>query len=188
MRSPVVGILMGSDSDLEIMMEAARTLDLFNVPYEIEITSAHRSPVRTRRYATLAAKRGLKVLIVGAGSAAALAGVMAAETVLPVIGVPIDSSPLSGVDALHSTVQMPSGVPVATMAIGKAGAINAAVLAVQILATGGESELTGRLVDYKKMLADKVTKVSKAVQQRLRDSGSLALAEVKTTKKTKNRK
>src|ERR671933_828134 len=127
MKQPVIGILMGSESDLEIMMEAARTLDYFNVPYEIEITSAHRSPARTRRYATLASKRGLKVLIVGAGSAAALAGVMAAETVLPVIGVPIASSPLSGVDALHSTVQMPSGVPVATMAIGKAGSTNAAI-------------------------------------------------------------
>jgi 5-(carboxyamino)imidazole ribonucleotide mutase len=170
MTQPVVGILMGSDSDLEIMMEAARTLDIFNVPYEVEITSAHRSPVRTRRYATLAIKRGLKVLIVGAGSAAALAGVMAAETVLPVIGVPIASSPLSGVDALHSTVQMPSGVPVATMAIGKAGATNAAVFAVQILAAGGNADLTKQLVDYKKMLADKVLKVSKTVQQRLRDS------------------
>jgi 5-(carboxyamino)imidazole ribonucleotide mutase len=169
MKQPVVGILMGSDSDLEVMMEAARTLELFNVPYELEITSAHRSPAKTRRYATLAAKRGLKVLIVGAGSAAALAGVMAAETVLPVIGVPIASSPLSGVDALHSTVQMPSGVPVATMAIGRAGATNAAVLAVQILAAGGNEGLTKQLTEYKKMLADKVTAVSKAVQQRLRE-------------------
>lgn len=165
---------MGSDSDLEIMMESARTLDLFNVPYEIQITSAHRSPARTRRYASLAVKRGLKVLIVGAGSAAALAGVMAAETVLPVIGVPIASSPLSGVDALHSTVQMPSGVPVATMAIGKAGATNASILAVQILAAGGNSELTKRLYNYKKMLAHKVSTVSKAVQQRLQEGKASA--------------
>ncbi|MEW6730146.1 MAG: 5-(carboxyamino)imidazole ribonucleotide mutase [Acidobacteriota bacterium] len=170
MKQPLVGILMGSDSDLEIMMEAARTLDQFGVPYEVEITSAHRSPARTRRYASLAVKRGLKVLIIGAGSAAALAGVVAAETILPVIGVPIASSPLSGVDALHSTVQMPSGVPVATMAIGKAGATNAAILAVQILATGNNVELTNQLYDYKKMLANKVSAVSKAVQQRLRDS------------------
>lgn len=167
MKQPLVGILMGSDSDLEIMLESARTLDFFNVPYEIQITSAHRSPARTRRFASLAAKRGLKVLIVGAGSAAALAGVMAAETVLPVIGVPIASSPLSGVDALHSTVQMPSGVPVATMAIGKPGATNASIFAVQILAAGGNSDLTKRLHNYKKMLADKVSAVSKAVQQRL---------------------
>ena len=172
MKQPLVGILMGSDSDLNIMMEAARTLEHFDVPYEVQITSAHRSPARTRRYAALAVKRGLKVLIVGAGSAAALAGVMAAETVLPVIGVPIDSSPLSGVDALHSTVQMPSGVPVATMAIGKAGATNAAILAVQILAVGGNAELTKRLHGYKRMLADKVSAVSKAVQQRLKTGQS----------------
>ncbi len=169
MNKPLVGILMGSDSDLEIMMETVRTLDLFDVPYEVEITSAHRSPARTRRYATLASKRGLKVLIIGAGSAAALAGVTAAETILPVIGVPIASSPLSGVDALHSTVQMPSGVPVATMAIGKAGATNAAILAVQILATADNPELTKRLQDFKKMLANKVSAVSKVVQQRLRE-------------------
>jgi phosphoribosylaminoimidazole carboxylase PurE protein len=181
MKQPVVGILMGSDSDLEVMLDAARTLEFFNISYEVEITSAHRSPARTRRYATLASKRGLKVLIVGAGSAAALAGVMAAETVLPVIGVPIASSPLSGVDALHSTVQMPSGVPVATMAIGKAGAANAAILAVQILAAGGDAKLTKQLQDYKKMLADKVSAVSKAVQQRLRDVHKDSLKDKKSS-------
>ena len=131
--APLVGILMGSDSDLPIMTEAAKMLKQFSIPFEIEITSAHRSPVRTSEYARAARRRGLKVIIVGAGAAAHLAGVIAAETTLPVIGVPIDSSPLSGLDALLSTVQMPGGVPVATMAVGKAGAINAGIFATEII-------------------------------------------------------
>jgi phosphoribosylaminoimidazole carboxylase PurE protein len=133
----------------------------------VVVTSAHRSPERTRRYASTAARRGIKVLIVGAGGAAALAGVVAAETILPVIGVPLDSSPLSGVDALHSTVQMPAGVPVATMAIGKAGAINAAILAAQILAAGGDARIAANLQQYKQALAKKVAARSRQVQERV---------------------
>src|SRR3989304_2590851 len=122
MLKSLVGILMGSDSDLPIMEEAAKILKDFDIPYEMTISSAHRSPKRTSDYAKSAADRGIKVIIAGAGSAAHLAGFIAAETILPVIGVPIDSSSLKGMDALLSTVQMPGGVPVAAMAIGKAGA------------------------------------------------------------------
>lgn len=135
MAKPLVGILMGSDSDLPIMEEAAKVLKDFGIPYEITISSAHRSPKRTSEYAKSAVDRGIKVIITGAGSAAHLAGFIAAETTLPVIGVPIDSSPLKGMDALLSTVQMPGGVPVAAMAIGKAGAKNAGIFAAQIIAT-----------------------------------------------------
>jgi phosphoribosylaminoimidazole carboxylase PurE protein len=166
-EKPVVGILMGSDSDLDVMIEAAKTLKELGVPHELIVTSAHRSPDRTRRYIRSADRRGLKVLIVGAGGAAHLAGVVAAETTLPVIGVPIASSPLSGVDALHSTVQMPSGVPVATMAIGKAGATNAAVFAAQILAVGGDGAVAEKLRGYKKALAEKVAVRSRLVQQQV---------------------
>src|SRR5262245_26125809 len=131
---PLVGVIMGSDSDLPVMQEAAKILKQFDIPYEIGIYSAHRSPHRTRDYVTTARGRGLQVIIAGAGSSAHLAGVTAAETTLPVIGIPIDSSPMSGFDSLLSVVQMPPGVPVATMGIGKAGAVNAGILAVQILA------------------------------------------------------
>ena len=133
-QAPVVGIIMGSDSDLPVMQEAFEVLTNFGIPAEITVASAHRSPQRVSEYARSARRRGLKVLIAGAGGAAHLAGVLAAETSLPVIGVPIESSPLTGWDALLSTVQMPAGVPVATMAVGKAGAGNAAILAAQILA------------------------------------------------------
>lgn len=132
--APLVGVIMGSDSDYAAMQEALDVLEKFGVGFEVRILSAHRSPKHTSVYAQQAATRGLKVLIAGAGWAAHLAGVLAAETTLPVIGVPIDSSPLKGLDALLSTVQMPPGVPVATMSIGKGGAHNAALLAVQILA------------------------------------------------------
>jgi len=132
--APLVGVIMGSDSDFAVMQEALNDLKTFGVRFEVRILSAHRSPKHTSAYAQQAAARGLKVLIAGAGWAAHLAGVLAAETILPVIGVPIDSSPLKGLDALLSTVQMPPGVPVATMSIGKGGARNAALLAVQILA------------------------------------------------------
>ncbi len=158
---------MGSESDLEVMLEAAKTLEELGIPYEIEVTSAHRSPERTRRYAKSASRRGLRVLIIGAGGAAHLAGVVAAETTIPVIGVPIASSPLSGVDALHSTVQMPGGVPVATMAIGRAGATNAAVLSAQILATGGNSQLARRLTAYKQNLVHRVLAHSKSVKRKI---------------------
>jgi phosphoribosylamine---glycine ligase len=132
--APLVGIVMGSDSDLPIMEKTAKTLREFNIPYELMISSAHRSPKKTAELARKAEERGFKVLIAGAGAAAHLAGVLAAETTLPVIGVPIDSSSLKGLDSLLAMVQMPSGIPVATMALGAAGAKNAAVLAAQILA------------------------------------------------------
>lgn len=152
MAGPKVAVVMGSASDREIMEECGRTLDEFGVPYEMKISSAHRSPERTGEYARRAAARGLQVIVAGAGGAAHLAGVLAAETILPVIGVPIDSSPLRGWDALLATVQMPGGIPVATMAVGKAGARNAALLAVQILALS-DTELSRRLADFKKKLA-----------------------------------
>jgi phosphoribosylaminoimidazole carboxylase PurE protein len=135
-ETPVVGIVMGSDSDLPVMKEAEKVLNQFHVPYEITLSSAHRSPDRTIRYAKSAEERGLEVIIVGAGAAAHLAGVIASETILPVIGIPIDSSPLRGVDSLLATVQMPGGIPVATMAIGKAGAKNAAILAAKRIRKG----------------------------------------------------
>ncbi len=152
---PVVAIIMGSDSDLKIMGEAAKQLKEFGIPFEIDICSAHRSPARASQYARTAAERGLKCIIAGAGGAAHLAGVTAAETVLPVIGVPVDSSPLLGFDALLATVQMPGGVPVATMAVGKAGAVNAAIFAAEILATS-DAALADRLMLYKQALADKI--------------------------------
>jgi phosphoribosylaminoimidazole carboxylase PurE protein len=151
----LVGIVMGSESDLPVMEEAQKILDQFGVSYEVTLSSAHRSPDRTIHYAKTAEERGLEVIIVGAGAAAHLAGVIASETILPVIGIPIDSSPLKGMDSLLSTVQMPGGVPVATMAIGRAGARNAAILAVQILALKFP-HLKEALKGYKERLAQQV--------------------------------
>jgi 5-(carboxyamino)imidazole ribonucleotide mutase len=151
---PLVAILMGSDSDLPVMEEAGKVLAEFDVPYEITVSSAHRSPERTAEYARKAAGRGVEAVIAGAGGAAHLAGVIAAHTILPVIGVPMESA-LHGLDSLLSTVQMPAGVPVATVAIGKAGARNAGLLAVQILA-GKRPELKKALIRYKAGLAAKV--------------------------------
>src|SRR2546425_9006087 len=139
---PVVGIVMGSDSDLAVMQEASKVLKQFEIPYEIGVYSAHRSPHRTLEYVRSARERGLKVIIAGAGSSAHLAGVTAGETTLPVIGIPIDSSPLSGLDSLLSTVQMPPGVPVATMGVGNSGATNAGILAVQMLALSEDRKST----------------------------------------------
>ena len=149
MSKPLVGILMGSDSDLPVMDEASKILDKFGIGHEVIVSSAHRSPERTRKYVVGASKRGIKILVAGAGAAAHLAGVVAAETTLPVIGVPIGSSALNGIDALLSTTQMPGGVSVAGMAIGKAGAKNAGILAVQILALSNKS-LHQKLIKYKK--------------------------------------
>jgi 5-(carboxyamino)imidazole ribonucleotide mutase len=160
----MVGIIMGSDTDLPVMKEAAATLKKFEVPFEIDITSAHRSPGRTGEYARTAVERGLKVIIVGAGGAAHLAGVIAAETTLPVIGVPMPTTTLAGLDSLLSTVQMPGGVPVACTAIGKAGAINAAILAVQIIAVG-DAKLAQKLVEYKKDLTRRVIEKSEKVKR-----------------------
>lgn len=152
-RTPRVGILMGSDSDLPVMQEAGRILAEFGVPYEMIVASAHRSPARVEAYARDAEMRGIRVLIAGAGGAAHLAGALAAHSVLPVIGVPLDSSTLRGMDALLSTVQMPGGVPVATVGIGAAR--NAALLAVQILATE-DGSLRDRYRAYKARLAAEV--------------------------------
>ena len=139
MSTAFVAILMGSDSDLAIMQAGGEILKKLGVDYELRITSAHRTPEDTREYVLDAEKRGCEVFIAGAGLAAHLAGAVAAQTVKPVIGVPIDSGPLQGIDALLSTVQMPGGIPVACVAIGKTGAKNAAYLAAQILATSDEN-------------------------------------------------
>ncbi|SUZ91143.1 uncharacterized protein METZ01_LOCUS43997 [marine metagenome] len=150
---------MGSGSDADVMRNTVRTLRELGVECEMTVASAHRSPDRVRQVLAEAHERGVKVFVVGAGAAAHLAGVVAAHTVLPVIGVPIDSSPLGGFDALLSTVQMPPGVPVATVAVGKAGATNAAVLAAQILAVG-DREIGARLADYRRGLAEKVDRAA----------------------------
>jgi phosphoribosylaminoimidazole carboxylase PurE protein len=163
-QKPLVGIVMGSDTDLPVMTETAQTLKKFGVPFELEITSAHRSPARTSEYARTAIQRGLKVIIVGAGGASHLAGVIAAETTLPVIGVPMATTTLAGLDALLSTVQMPGGVPVACTAIGKPGAINAAIFAVEIIATSNP-DLAKKLAEYKEQLARSVAEKSEKVKR-----------------------
>jgi len=154
---PRVGVIMGSDSDLPVMEETLKILKKFDIPYEVTVASAHRTPSRAEAFAKSARKKGMGVIIAGAGHAAHLAGVLAAHTTLPVLGVPIDSSALQGLDSLLSTVQMPPGVPVATLAIGKPGAVNAGVLAAQILALS-DCELAAKLDQYKKDMADKVNK------------------------------
>jgi 5-(carboxyamino)imidazole ribonucleotide mutase len=163
MNKPVVSIVMGSDSDLEIMHEAAKALQDFGIAYEIDVTSAHRSPARTSEFARAAAGRGIKIIIAGAGGAAHLAGVIAAETTLPVIGVPMPSSSLQGLDSLLATVQMPAGIPVATLAIGKAGATNAGILAAQILALGDEG-LARKMRQHKQKLAKTVEEKSASLK------------------------
>jgi phosphoribosylamine--glycine ligase len=152
---PEVLILMGSDSDAPVMQGAVDVLKEFGISSEMTVASAHRSPARVLRLVSEAPGRGVKVFIVGAGAAAHLAGVVAAHTILPVIGVPIDSSALKGLDALLSTVQMPPGVPVATVSIGKPGATNAGVLAAQILGVG-DTAMAQKVTAYKQKLADKV--------------------------------
>ncbi len=164
--NPLVSILMGSDSDYEVMVEAAKALDQFGIPFEMTVSSAHRTPERTAGIVRSARERGVKVIIAGAGAAAHLAGVVAAETVLPVIAVPIDCTSLHGLDALLAMVQMPAGIPVATVAIGKAGARNAGLLAVQILALN-DADLTRRLVEFKAEMAIGVEAKAKVLQQKL---------------------
>ena len=156
-------ILMGSDSDAEVMSAAGDALTELGLRWDMTVASAHRSPARVTRLVEEAPGRGVRVFIVGAGAAAHLAGVVAAHTTLPVIGVPIDSSALKGLDALLSTVQMPPGVPVATLAIGKPGATNAGVLAAQMNALG-RPDLADRLVAYKRKLAEKVEAAAKKVE------------------------
>jgi len=161
-----VSILMGSKSDYEIMREAVKVLEKFQIPYELIITSAHRTPDRTHTYVKEAEKKGAKVFICGAGMAAHLAGVVASLTTRPVIGVPMPSGMMDGLDALLSTVQMPGGMPVATVAVGKAGAKNAAYLALQILANN-DDELKAKLEEDRNAQAKKVELDSKEVEVRL---------------------
>jgi len=163
MDKPQVLIIMGSDSDLPIMEEAAKVLDEFGVSWEMRIASAHRSPKKAAALAAGAAGRGVKAIIAGAGMAAHLAGVLAADTILPVIAVPIPGGALNGLDALYAMVQMPGGIPVATMAIGKAGAKNAGLLAVQIIATA-DTRLAGLLVAYKEKMAAEVEAKDQVLQ------------------------
>ena len=165
-KKPLVSIVMGSDSDLDVMSEAAKALDEFGIAYEIDVTSAHRSPDRTTDYARKAAGRGIRVIIAGAGGAAHLAGVIAAHTTLPIIGVPIPSTSLNGLDSLLATVQMPAGIPVATVAIGKPGATNAGILAAQILALSSAA-LAKKLDAHKEKLANSVEEKSRKLKMTL---------------------
>jgi len=166
---PEIGIIIGSDSDLPTVNPAFEILKHFNIPFEIKIASAHRSPERTAEYALSAEQRGIKILIACAGGAAHLAGTIAAHTTLPVIGVPIESSSLKGLDSLLSTVQMPAGIPVATMAIGKAGARNACLFALEILALQNPA-LSTKLKEYRKELANKIEQKSQALEQEFSSS------------------
>ena len=155
MNKPIVGVLMGSQSDWPTMKYAISVLDDFNIPYETKIVSAHRTPDRLFQYGNTAKKNGLKVLIAGAGGAAHLPGMIASKTTLPVIGVPIKSQILNGVDSLYSIVQMPKGVPVATMAIGEAGAYNAALFAISIIGIR-DAELLNKLEKKRKEISNKI--------------------------------
>lgn len=150
-----VGIVMGSDSDWPLVKKACETLDKFEVGYETRVISAHRTPDIALEYSRSAEERGIKVIIAAAGGAAHLGGVLAAGTVLPVIGIPVAGGALNGLDALYATVQMPSGVPVATVAVGSAGPVNAALLAVQILATANDN-LREKFHEHKRILREKV--------------------------------
>lgn len=153
MKTPIIGIIMGSDSDLPVMSQVAEVLDTFGIPYELTIVSAHRTPERMYEYAKSAQKRGLKVIIAGAGGSAHLPGMTASLTTLPVVGIPMQTKTLSGVDSLYSIVQMPPGIPVATVAIS--GAINAALLAVRILAVSDE-KIAEKLEHYTKIMSGEV--------------------------------
>lgn len=164
MAQPLVSIVMGSDSDLEIMRETGKALDEFGIAYEMDVTSAHRSPARTSEYARGAAARGIRVIIAGAGGAAHLAGVIAAESTLPVIGVPIPSTSLQGLDSLLAIVQMPAGIPVATVAIGKPGATNAGILAAQIIGASDHA-VAEKLKAHKQKLAHGVEEKSRKLKE-----------------------
>lgn len=166
MTKPKIAVVLGSDSDYPVIEDSLRLLQEFQIPYELIVASAHRSPDRTHRYAVTLEERGIQVVIACAGAAAHLAGVLASHTILPVIGVPVDSSPLQGLDALLSTSMMPPGVPVATMGIGRMGASNAAILAAQILARS-DAEMAARLREYKKKLADRVEEKDRDLKKSL---------------------
>jgi len=149
MSQPAVGVVMGSDSDWPIMSKAVEILKMFEIAHEFRVVSAHRTPDLMFEYAETAASRGLKVIIAGAGGAAHLPGMIAAKTIIPVLGVPVPSKYLKGVDSLHSIVQMPKGIPVATFAIGEAGAANAALFALSLIAANGDAALTEKLQEYR---------------------------------------
>lgn len=166
-EKPVVLILIGSDSDLPSIQTCLDHLEKFGINYEIEVTSAHRSPERTHKISAEAASRGIRIIIAAAGAAAHLAGVVASDTHLPVIGIPIDSSPLKGIDALYSTVQMPAGIPVATMAVGSAGAANAAVFAARILALTDEG-IMRKLLSFKEELSRNVEEKSATLKAKFK--------------------
>ena len=161
---PKVLIIMGSDSDLPVMEEAANMLKEFNIPYNMTVASAHRTPERTLKLVRDAEKNGIEVIVAGAGMAAHLPGVIASHTILPVIGVPLDASPLKGMDALLSMVQMPPGIPVATVALGKAGAKNACILAAQILARK-DPKLTDKLLEHRKKMSQEVEEKAKRIHK-----------------------
>lgn len=164
-----VGIVMGSDSDWEKINGVAKALDEFNVGYEIHVMSAHRTPDKVLAYASSAKERGLGVIIAAAGGAAHLAGVIASHTILPVIGIPVKTDMMGGLDSLLSTVQMPGDVPVATVGTGSGGARNAGILAVQILA-GADPELARQLVSFKNKLVEKIAAKDAAFQEKLANS------------------
>jgi len=166
-EKPVVAVLLGSDSDWETVAATAETLKKFGVAFEVRVCSAHRTPDAAADFAKQAAEHGLQVVIAAAGNAAHLAGVLAAHTILPVIGVPMKGGALDGLDALLATVQMPAGIPVATVALGRAGAVNAALLAIQILALT-DVDLQGKLVAHKAALAKKVEEGNLRIQAEVR--------------------
>jgi phosphoribosylaminoimidazole carboxylase PurE protein len=166
MTEPLVSIVMGSDSDFEIMRAAGTILEEFGIAYEMDVTSAHRSPDRTAEFACKARERGIRVIIAGAGGAAHLAGVIAAHTTLPVIGVPIPATSLQGMDSLLATVQMPAGIPVATVAIGAPGATNAGILAAQMIGLSDQN-IAKKLDTYKEKLARGVEEKSKKLKDRM---------------------
>ncbi|NQT46504.1 MAG: 5-(carboxyamino)imidazole ribonucleotide mutase [Candidatus Omnitrophica bacterium] len=165
MKKPVVSVIMGSDSDLPVMKKTIDILKDFGISHDVRILSAHRSPEDTAHFAAMAARRGIKVIIAAAGCAAHLAGVIAAGTTLPVIGVPMESKHLKGIDSLFSTVQMPGGIPVATMAIGEAGAKNAGIMAAEILGIE-DARIQKKLVQFKKSLARSVKEKNKKLKKR----------------------
>ena len=165
-NKPLISVIMGSDSDLPVMRSAMDVLDKFGIPYEAKVSSAHRTLDRTVEYARNADKKGIKVIIAGAGGSAHLPGVAAAATILPVIGVPLSNSPLNGVDALYSIVQMPGGVPVATVGIGESGATNAALLAIRILAVK-DDKIKKTLIKYIEEMSKKVVEKDKQLQKQI---------------------
>ncbi|MDP6442724.1 MAG: 5-(carboxyamino)imidazole ribonucleotide mutase [Pirellulaceae bacterium] len=171
MSNPLVGIVMGSDSDWPKINKAAAALAEFGIPYEVRVMSAHRTPHVVGEYASTAIDRGLKVIIAAAGGAAHLAGVVAAHTTLPIIGLPVPTPDLGGLDSLLSTAQMPGDVPVASMAVGMGGPRNAGLFAVQILATA-DADLAAKLVEFKKQLVKKIAAKDEQLQASIEGDGS----------------